>query len=996
MPAPRNEGTTLFRPNLRDTHTYYQGRFSLVPRGILLPCLMWALVGCGGGSSNLAPPPPAANPVPTVASISPSSGIAGGAAFTLTVDGSNFISTSTVQWNGTNRTTSYVSATQLTASITTVDIATAGTANVTVVNPAPGGGTSSSASFTANDPVPAISSLSPSSASTGGATFTLTVNGSNFVSSSTVQWNGSSRTTAHVSATQLTASITAADVAGAGTASVTVVNPAPGGGTSPAASLAINDPVPSVGSLSPTNTNAGGAAFTLTVNGSNFISTSMVLWNGSSYSTSYVSATQLTAAVTAASIATAGTASVTVVNPAPGGGTSPAASFTINGAIPGNVSFVSPNGSDSNPGTITLPYLTIQKCATTVANGGTCELRAGTYRETVTPNSGITITSYDGESATVDGSDRVTGWTLYQGSIYKASVTLSPDDTNQIFVGNQMMTEARWPNGDDLFHVNWATAQAGTTTTQIVDSNLPNINWAGAKIHLWSGSDPYSSLTGSVSASGSSQITIAPDSIANCPGICPTVGGYYYLFGILGALDTQREWFYDSSANTLYFWAPGGVNPDTLDVRAKRRQYAFDLSGKSSVTIQNINIFASTINSDFSSTNNVLDGINAQYVSQFTSLPDPPGFPGGYVADHMGTSGIIINGTGNTLRNSTIAYSAGNGVVLITGNNVVKNNLIHHINYIGIDLAGIAVLGSSNPPQNSTIQNNTIHTLGRQAILIQYWTGNIQNADISYNNLFNAMTFTRDGGEIYACCNQLVATGTRIHHNWIHDTQSLIPGAANNYPASGVYIDNGSAGFEVDQNVMWNNQYENILLHGNGVTTPNDNNVHNNSIPDINNSAYIWLFQIPNCGTTRVVDNLVLVPVNNVGNDPACTVTNNSSTAPGATEMNSSVQVGCNFAGCSSSEPPGILGSSVAASIAVEPLSVTVTAGQMATFTVRAAGSPTLSYQWQRNGANVTGATTASYTTPPTTAADDGSVFTVKVTNSVGSATSNPAALTVK
>ena len=126
---------------------------------------------------------------------------------------------------------------QLTALISAVDIATAGTSSVTVVNPAPGGGTSPAASFTINNPVPSISSLSPSSASAGEAAFTLTVNGSDFISASAVQWNGSGRKTSYVSATQLKASITAADIATAGTTNVTVVNPAPGGGTSPTASF---------------------------------------------------------------------------------------------------------------------------------------------------------------------------------------------------------------------------------------------------------------------------------------------------------------------------------------------------------------------------------------------------------------------------------------------------------------------------------------------------------------------------------------------------------------------------------------------------------------------------------------------------------------------------------------------------------------------------------------------------------------------------------------
>jgi len=88
------------------------------------------------------------NPGPTIANLDPNAAIAGGAAFNLTVNGANFVMASTVQWNGTNRTTTYVSATQLKAEIVVTDIAAVRTANVTVVNPEPGGGTSASATFT--------------------------------------------------------------------------------------------------------------------------------------------------------------------------------------------------------------------------------------------------------------------------------------------------------------------------------------------------------------------------------------------------------------------------------------------------------------------------------------------------------------------------------------------------------------------------------------------------------------------------------------------------------------------------------------------------------------------------------------------------------------------------------------------------------------------------------------------------------------------------------
>ena len=165
------------------------------------------------------------NPVPTITGLNPSSATPGGPAFTLTVNGTGFVNGSVVHWNGSNRTTTYVSSTQLTAAITMADIATAGTANVTVFNPAPGGGASNAVSFAVGNPVPTITGLNPFWATPGGPAFTLTVNGTGFVNGSVVRWNGSNRTTTYVSGTQLTAAITTTDIATAGTASVTVLNP---------------------------------------------------------------------------------------------------------------------------------------------------------------------------------------------------------------------------------------------------------------------------------------------------------------------------------------------------------------------------------------------------------------------------------------------------------------------------------------------------------------------------------------------------------------------------------------------------------------------------------------------------------------------------------------------------------------------------------------------------------------------------------------------------
>ena len=114
-------------------------------------------LGCGGNGGTTTPGPsgnpvpstpgPSGNPVPSITSISPSSTEVRGGDFTLTVTGSGFISSSVVRWNGDNRTTAFVSSTQLDASIVASDIGSASTTQTTVFNPSPGGGISNARTF---------------------------------------------------------------------------------------------------------------------------------------------------------------------------------------------------------------------------------------------------------------------------------------------------------------------------------------------------------------------------------------------------------------------------------------------------------------------------------------------------------------------------------------------------------------------------------------------------------------------------------------------------------------------------------------------------------------------------------------------------------------------------------------------------------------------------------------------------------------------------------
>ena len=267
-----------------------------------------------------------------ISSISPTFASVGSGAVSLTVNGSGFSSQSQVGFTEntlqTQLATTFVSQSQLTASIPASLLQASGTAQVSVTDPSHQNSTNS-VTFTVTVSPPVLSAISPTTALAGTAAFTLSVNGSNFVSGAVVNFNGAPQPTTFVSSTSLTAAISASSVAAAGSFPVTVTNPAPNSGTSAASTFTVNNPLPVLNSISPTSVAVGSPAFTLSVSGSNFNASSVVNFNAQSLSTTFVSSTALTASIPATDVVTAATDSVTVSNPAPGGGTSTAASFSV-------------------------------------------------------------------------------------------------------------------------------------------------------------------------------------------------------------------------------------------------------------------------------------------------------------------------------------------------------------------------------------------------------------------------------------------------------------------------------------------------------------------------------------------------------------------------------------------------------------------------------------------------------------------------------------------
>ena len=303
------------------------------------------LAGCGGGSSNNSGGNSGGNTTnPTVTSVSPTSVMAGSGSLTLTVNGTGFTSGTTVEVGGIADQTTYVSATQLTATVSAAQLATGGQLSVIVVNGSSSSGSGTPVNLQVTNPAPTITAVSPTVELAAAASPVVTITGTGFVSSTVIQVNGSNRTTTFANTGQVSVALTAADVASSGTLSLTAVNPAPGGGTSAAATLPVNNPLPGLGKLSAaTVLTSATAPVTITITGSNYVTNSTVLLNGNVRTTTYISPTQISFQLAAADLATAQQFTVAVMNPAPGGGTNSAGTLLILQSTPApTISSVSP------------------------------------------------------------------------------------------------------------------------------------------------------------------------------------------------------------------------------------------------------------------------------------------------------------------------------------------------------------------------------------------------------------------------------------------------------------------------------------------------------------------------------------------------------------------------------------------------------------------------------------------------------------------------------
>lgn len=328
--------SSVVRVNSADRPTEFVGRTELRAS---LPASDFATAGIrslfvvnpppGGGTSNvvnltIVQP---ATPPPTITAVSPQSLTVGATSAELTIRGTGFVPQSRVSVNWNERPATFVSATELRVTLPESDLASGGSLTLRVLSP--GGGYSNPATVEVRNPAPAITGLGATQTTAGQERFTLQVTGSGFVNGSEVRFNGAPRQTTRLGAGVLEATLVEGDLRAAGTFTITVTNPAPGGGTSNAMSFTIVHGVPEILLLPSQGAAAGRPGFTLYIHGEGFVEGSVVRWNGADRPTQYVGATRLTASISSADVAGPAVAQITVWNPEPGGGLSAASSFTV-------------------------------------------------------------------------------------------------------------------------------------------------------------------------------------------------------------------------------------------------------------------------------------------------------------------------------------------------------------------------------------------------------------------------------------------------------------------------------------------------------------------------------------------------------------------------------------------------------------------------------------------------------------------------------------------
>lgn len=509
-----------------------------------------------------------------------------------------------------------------------------------------------------------------------------------------------------------------------------------------------------------------------------------------------------------------------------------------------NVFFVAPGGKDSYPGTKKKPLATIQTAVNLLLPGDSLLILDGVYRETVTfPRSGtrekpITILATRGARVLVSGCDPLeTGWTRYKNNIWKVPMPWTLGlGRNQVFCDGRIMIEARYPNKPDPglemyvadlsplwptfgeFSISDPVNKPGRVVSKLLDGDPPD-HWKGA-IYYGIHFEGWSSQSGVIESSESGAINVGERTgqwwFASKENYWQKhEEGRGMIVDHMNALDQPGEWHYLDGF--LYFIPPSGTTPKKVDV--KRRQIAFDLSGREYIRIAGINVQGASARLD-NSAYCVFDRCNFDYISHFTRFFNMDEVERGQNTIKTGETGIFCSGHDNSFLNCSIRHSAGAGIFIRGYHHTIHNCLIDEVCYTSHYFKAITDARSDYPEYSyfrvggHVITYNTLSNSGRH-FFGMFGEGNTKSSRdrgpidnmatlFAHNHLYNGMLETRDAGFVtgyYCSGGTLNGLRTRIDYNVMHDNYDLF---GMRLTALGmVYLDAGTSDVEVNNNLFW-------------------------------------------------------------------------------------------------------------------------------------------------------------------------------------------------
>lgn len=479
--------------------------------------------------------------------------------------------------------------------------------------------------------------------------------------------------------------------------------------------------------------------------------------------------------------------------------------------------FVSPKGSDSNPGTAEQPFRTIAKAAGQLQPGDSCHIQAGTYREEVvlktpgSPENPIRITGAtkaDGSPDVIlDGTDPLDG-TWKEETVHGVKVFSIPCSrpTVQLFYKGVMMTEARWPDRP-LSRIwdrsTWASSEKGSRQDLMICSALveTGVDWTGAwatlnvghQFKTWSRrvlshekeSDRFTyNLEERMNDDRHEGHTWWDDN--------------FYLHGKIEALTAPGEWFHDGER--LYFITPDDRSPDAGDVAIKTREFGISGQNVDNLEISGLRFFGCTF--QFQNSNHLtIENCRILYPNYAPILTDT--LPKGERTSIPQTS---IRGNDNTIHKTSIAYGNTAGITLTGSRNRIENSVFHDFCWEGnLHHPAISIRSIGKAACDSIVSHCTIYNSGNMGI----WYLNRGN-EISYNEVYNTGLACKDIAAIHT--GSPSTTGSVAHHNWVHGSRG-----------KGIRGDDQTRGLTFHHNVIWNCD-EGMILKG------EDNECYNNTI----------------------------------------------------------------------------------------------------------------------------------------------------------------------